>query len=149
MLNQNYDPQDLVVDIKNVCTDYDSSVISCSIKVRPSREPLVKGWLSSEKFQNFHFKHKLPLLREIIKMITRVHYRIISEKSHKSFIPGQVSGRVCDCRPESVYLCPFQIAEVVSPTLLCIFLYHSLLIFWFRIWSTDSNCSQLWNDVLF
>ena len=60
-----------------------------------------------------------------------------------------VSGRVSDCRPESVYLCPLQIAEVVSSTLLFIFLYHSLLIFWFRIWSTDSNCSQPWNDVSF
>ena len=36
MLNQNYDPQDLVVDIKNVCSDYDSSVISSSIKVKQS-----------------------------------------------------------------------------------------------------------------
>ena len=63
MLNQNYDPEDLVVDIKNVCSDYDSSVISSSIKVTPSREPLVKGGLNSEKFQNLILKPKLPLLK--------------------------------------------------------------------------------------
>ena len=39
-----------------------------------------------------------------------------------------VSGRVSDCRPESVYLCPLQTAEVVSPTLLIVFLHHSLFL---------------------